>query len=318
MNTAVINNAFALDIAAGLNAAPKFISSKYFYDDNGSALFREIMKMPEYYPTRCEAEILKNQSDAICRLVAYDVPFNIIELGSGDGTKTINLLTAFLENGVAFKYIPVDISTEAISVLEKNILRSIPNIRMCARAGDYFDILDELSQEDLVPNVYLFLGGNIGNYKTSEAENLLKKFASRMNPGDKLLIGIDLQKNPRVVQRAYDDLAGITKAFNLNLLQRINSELEADFDLSAFDFYSTYNPCNGEVNSFLISLKQQDVFIAALDLKFSFGKDECIWTELSKKYTFEQIEILANTCGFAIAKNFTDSKGYFTDSLWVK
>lgn len=308
---------FAEDVLKGLSANKKHLSSRYFYDDNGSKIFRQIMKMPEYYPTNCEFEILSQQSGKILENINFSEKFNIIEFGSGDGIKTKQLLKTFLEKKADFTYIPIDISQEAIDILKKNIIPDLPNINIKPKTGDYFEILEELYTET-TPNLFLFLGGNIGNYESKEALELLEKFNAGMKKGDKLLMGLDLQKSPRIIQVAYDDPHGITKAFNMNLLKRINRELETDFNLDQFDFYCHYNPENGEVNSYLYSLKQQNVYSKTLNATFQFKKDELIWTELSKKYSFEDIEELAEKTGFKVVNNFLDCKHFFTDSLWEK
>lgn len=316
MNTALINP-FAEDILEGLTAKEKHISSKYFYDDNGSRIFMQIMQMPEYYPTACEFEILSQQSGAIFNKINLQQKFNIVEFGSGDGTKTRQLLKTFLDKGADFTYIPIDISQEANDALKRNMKSVLPQLNIKPRTGDYFEVLDTL-QGDKTPNFFLFLGGNIGNYKREEALDLLKKFNAGMKKGDMLLIGMDLKKNPRTVQRAYDDPHGITRAFNMNLLQRINRELDADINLDQFDFYCDYNPKSGEVNSYLVSLKKQHFHSTVLNTTFHFEKDELIWTELSRKYSFEEIESLAEAAGFNASHNFLDCRHYFTDSLWIK
>ena len=317
ITTPTYNLAFAEDVLKGLTDKKKHLSSRYFYDDEGSHIFQQIMKMPEYYPTNCEFEILSEQSENILEQLNFKEKFNIVEFGSGDGTKTKQLLQAFLNKNADFTYVPIDISEEAILILEENIRASIPKLQMNSKVGDYFDILEDISKEE-TPNLFLFLGGNIGNYKKDDALDLLQKFASGMKKGDKLLMGIDLQKSPRTIQKAYDDPHGITKAFNMNLLQRINRELEADIDLDQFDFYCHYNPENGEVNSYLFSLIKQNFYSKILDTTFTFQKDEMIWTELSKKYSLSEIEELASTLDFKVVENFLDKKGYFADSLWEK
>jgi len=319
MNTTpqIYTTAFAEDVLEGLTAKKKHLSSKYFYDDNGSHIFQQIMKMPEYYPTNCEFEILSEQSEQILERLEFKGKFNIVEFGSGDGTKTKQLLQAFLNKNADFTYMPIDISEEAILILEENILTSLPEIKMQSKIGDYFEVIKDISKEN-TPNLFLFLGGNIGNYKKEDAFDLLQKFASGMKKGDKLLLGIDLQKSPRIIQKAYDDPHGITKAFNMNLLHRINRELDADIDVSQFDFYCHYNPENGEVNSYLYSLSKQRFYSRVLNKPFTFQKDETIWTELSKKYSFIEIEELAEHLDFKVLENFLDSKQYFTDSLWEK
>lgn len=317
ITTPTYNLAFAEDVSKGLTDKKKHLSSRYFYDDEGSHIFQQIMKMPEYYPTNCEFEILSEQSEAILEQLKFKEKFNIVEFGSGDGSKTKQLLQAFLNKNADFTYVPIDISEEAILILEENIRASIPEIQMNSKVGDYFDILEDISKEE-TPNLFLFLGGNIGNYKKEDAIDLLQKFASGMKKGDKLLMGIDLQKSPRTIQKAYDDPHGITKAFNKNLLKRINRELEADIYLDQFDFYCHYNPENGEVNSYLFSLEKQSFYSKILDKSFIFQKGETIWTELSKKYSFAEIEELASTLDFKVVENFLDKKGYFADSLWEK
>ena len=315
--TTTYNKAFAEDVLKGLTDGKKHLSSRYFYDDEGSHIFQQIMEMPEYYPTNCEFEILSEQSGKILEQLKFEGKFNIVEFGSGDGVKTKQLLKTFLDKKADFTYVPIDISEEAILILEENIRASLPEIKMNSKVGDYFDILKDISKEE-TPNLFLFLGGNIGNYKKEDASDLLGKFASGMKKGDKLLMGIDLQKSPRTIQKAYDDPHGITKAFNMNLLKRINRELEADIDLDQFDFYCHYNPENGEVNSYLYSLAQQSFHSKVLDKSFDFQKGETIWTELSKKYSFSEIEELAEQLDFKVLSNFLDSKKYFTDSLWEK
>jgi L-histidine N-alpha-methyltransferase len=319
MNTAqpIHYTAFAEDVLEGLTSKKKHLSSKYFYDDNGSQIFRQIMKMPEYYPTNCELEILSWQSDTILDKIAFKGKFNIVEFGSGDGTKTKQLLKTFLNKDADFTYMPIDISEEAILILEEDLLSALPKLKMESKIGDYFDMLEDIAKDE-TPNLFLFLGGNIGNYKKEDVFGLLQKFSSGMKKGDKLLLGIDLQKDPRVIQAAYDDPHGITKAFNMNLLHRINKELDADIAIDQFDFYCHYNPENGEVNSYLYSLIQQQFYSRVLNTSFSFEKNETIWTELSKKYSFAEIEDLANQLNFKVVENFLDGKQYFTDSLWEK
>ncbi|WP_254411134.1 L-histidine N(alpha)-methyltransferase [Dyadobacter diqingensis] len=311
------NETFAKDIDQGLRAPFKHISSKYFYDDIGSVIFQDIMKMPEYYPTPCEFEILSVHREDIIQKLDFHEPFNIIEFGAGDGMKTRQLLKKLIEKKVDFTYVPIDISQKAIDELEANMISHLPGLKIKSLVGNYFSMVEELAMFKK-PGLFLFLGSNIGNYTDPEANELLGQFNSHMRKGDKLLIGFDLQKNPATIRNAYDDSQGITKAFNMNLLQRINRELGGNFKKEFFDFYSHYNPVNGEVRSYLVSLKQQDVHLNATDKCYSFRQNELIWTELSKKYTFSEIEMLAKVSGFRLIENFMDCKHYFTDSLWVK
>lgn len=311
------DNTFAKDIHKGLSAPLKHISSKYFYDDIGSGIFQEIMKMPEYYPTACEFEILSMQGSEIIERLDFNTPFNIVEFGAGDGIKTRQLLKKLVEANVDFSYVPIDISKKAIEALEANMLEHLPDLKIRPMIGNYFSMIEELSYSG-VPSLFLFLGGNIGNYEVHEVNSLLASFNQCMKTGDKLLTGFDLQKNPTTIRCAYDDPKGITKAFNINLLHRVNRELGGNFKTSQFDFYSFYNPVNGEVRSYLVSLVKQKVHIQRTDKCYDFEQNELIRTELSKKYTLPEIENTASANGFTVMEHFLDCKHYFTDSLWVK
>jgi L-histidine N-alpha-methyltransferase len=311
------DNTFAKDVHRGLSAPLKHISSKYFYDDIGSGIFQDIMKMPEYYPTACEFEILSLQGEQIINRLRFQEPFNIVEFGAGDGIKTRQLLKKLVSNGTDFSYVPIDISKKAIEELEANMLHHLPDLKMNSKIGNYFSMIEELSASH-TPSLYLFLGGNIGNYEVNEVNGLLTQFNQSMRPGDKLLTGFDLQKNPATIRCAYDDPKGITKKFNINLLHRINRELGGNFKTNQFDFYSHYNPMNGEVRSYLVSLVAQRVHVQRMDKCYEFRQNELIWTELSKKYTLAEIESTAQQNGFQVVEHFLDCKHYFTDSLWEK
>ncbi|MGB3606516.1 L-histidine N(alpha)-methyltransferase [Psychroserpens sp.] len=312
-----MNTSFAQDITKGLSAEKKHLSSKYFYDDNGSRIFQEIMQMPEYYLTDSEFEILSLQAKQIVEALKFDVSFNIIELGAGDGFKTFKLLEYLVSNSIAFNYVPIDISQEAITILSEKLQERLPELSIKPRVGDYFEILKEAAKND-VPSLLLFLGGNIGNYSEEKAIELLSLFNKNMKVNDKLLIGMDLKKNPITIHNAYYDHASITKRFNLNLLIRINREFDADFRIDDFDFYCHYDPSIGEVKSYIVSLKAQTVQIKDLDLTIKFDQNELIWTELSKKYSRPEIEVLAQKSNFTVIEHFLDCKYYFTDSLWEK
>ncbi|WP_417237871.1 L-histidine N(alpha)-methyltransferase [Bizionia sp.] len=312
-----MNETFAKDVVAGLTAKEKYLSSKYFYDTNGSRIFQEIMNMPDYYLTDSEFEILSLQAKQIVDAVAFNKPFNIIELGAGDGFKTFKLLEYLVNEHIAFNYVPIDISQEAIDILSEKLHERLPELSIQPQVGDYFEILNEKLQGN-TPNLLLFLGSNIGNYLKDDAIDLLKLFNNVMNSGDKLLIGMDLKKNPITIKNAYDDKEGITKRFNLNLLIRMNRELEADFKIDDFDFYCYYNPETGRVKSYIVSLKEQTVLFKKLNKTIQFNQNELIWTELSKKYSLSEIEKLATISGFKSKQHFLDCKHYFTDSLWEK
>jgi len=310
-------NTFAQDVLNGLTAKNKHLSSKYFYDDNGSRIFQEIMNMPEYYLTNAEFEILSMQSKQIIDALGFSTPFNIIELGAGDGLKTFKLLEYLVNANIQFNYVPIDISQEAIDILTERLKERLPGLNIKPKVGDYFEIL-KVNKESAYPILLLFLGGNIGNYQEEKASELLSLFNENMKTGDKLLVGFDIKKNPIIIHNAYFDKHGVTKRFNLNLLVRINRELDADFKIDDFDFYCHYDPISGDVKSYIVSLRKQTVVLGALNKTIHFNYNELIWTELSKKYTIYEISNLAEATNFKLTSNFLDCKHYFTDSLWVK
>lgn len=311
-------NQFADDVIEGLSAKSKHLSSKYFYDDAGSKIFKEIMNMPEYYLTDSEFEILSLQAKQIIDAVNFNEPFNIVELGAGDGFKTFKLLEYLVNNNVNFYYVPVDISQGAMDSLTTHLKERLPDLSIHPRVGDYFKVLQSENLKTDIPSLLLFLGSNIGNYMPEQATHLISLFAESMKSGDKLLLGADLKKNPIVINEAYYDKHGITKRFNLNLLLRINREFAGDFKIDDFDFYCHYNPKTGDVRSYIVSLRKQTVFLKKLNKYFEFNYNELIWTELSKKYDLKEIETLAIDSNLKVEKHFLDCKHYFTDSLLIK
>lgn len=307
---------FADDVRKGLSSTPKFLNSKYFYDDEGSRLFQEIMKVPEYYLSDCETEIFTNQAVEIFDAFDPGGSFDLIELGAGDGTKTAILIDHFLERGADISYAPIDISNEALDALTGKFQREFPQLKMTPRAGDYFKILDSLKNGSGRRKVLLFLGSNIGNFSREAAVGFFRSLRDVMGDRDLLFIGFDLQKDPHVIVPAYDDAAGVTAAFNLNLLKRINRELDGDFDVSQFTHYANYRPIDGSARSFLISREEQSVHITALGETFHFDQWEAVFMEISQKYTLKMIEAFAGESGFAIEQNFLDSRRYYCNSLW--
>ncbi len=308
---------FAEDVLCGLTATPKQLSSKYFYDDEGSRLFMEIMKLPEYYPTRAEFNIFTRQTDQIFRAFTDGADkFDLIELGAGDGTKTAVLIEHFLEQSVDFNYSPIDISKEACDALTAKFHSKFRGLSINPYNGDYFKILDSLKNENGRRKVILFLGSNIGNFNRDQAVDFFRHLRTVMGDNDRLFIGFDMQKDPRVIVRAYDDPQGITAAFNLNLLRRINRELGADFNLDNFSHYAQYRPVECAARSFLISRERQSVNIGALNRSFEFEQWEPLFMEISQKYTAAMIEELAAASGFEIGVTFLDKENFYCDSLW--
>jgi len=310
-------NRFAEDVMKGLSSTPKALSSKYFYDDEGSRLFREIMKLPEYYLTRAELKIFTEQADSICDAFTSGAGgIDLIELGAGDGTKTAVLIEHFLDRKVDLTYSPIDISKEANDALASVFHAKFPQLQINPHTGDYFQVLSLLKNDSGRRKVLMFLGSNIGNFQKEPALDFFRRLREVMELNDRLFIGFDMQKDPRVIVQAYDDAQGVTAAFNLNLLSRINRELGGDFDLGKFSHYAQYRPMECAARSFLISREKQTVKIKALDRSFDFEQWEAIFMEISQKYTRPMIEGLASGSGFEIETEFFDEKNFYVDSLW--
>ena len=308
-------DALARHVAAGLRQMPRALSSMYFYDDAGSRLFQQIMELPEYYPTRAEFAIFRAHGAAIAAALRPDAgaeSFSLVELGAGDGAKTKLLLRELLATGRPFTYAPVDISSGAMSGLVAALARELPGLRVAPVVADYATALTQLRARPGRKAV-LFLGSNIGNFGPAERLDFLRQLAAPLGPADRLLIGFDLQKDPRRIRAAYDDAQGVTAAFNLNLLARLNRELGADFDLAHWQHYTDYSPLNGAVRSFLVSARPQRVHIAALAESFDFAAWEVIHTENSFKFTLPQIAEIAGQAGLRMVEAFTEASGDFAD-----
>lgn len=310
------NNQFLEDVLDGLHQEPKHLQSKYFYNKKGDALFQEIMAMPEYYLTRCEMDIFQNKTQDLASIITGDQsPFELIELGAGDASKSLHLLQYLKKNKAQFTYMPIDISGNILSVLDKKLHDTIPNLDITLLEGDYFDMLKKTSKLSARRKAVLFLGSNIGNMELSEAAEFCKQLRKNLNKGDIVLVGFDLKKDPKIILKAYNDPQGVTAAFNLNLLERINNELKANFDLTQFEHYQNYDPLSGACRSYLVSLDNQKVNIGAET--FHFKKDEVIYMEVSQKFSLDDMENLAVSSGFKTINTITDSKEWFADTFWI-
>ena len=306
---------FAKDVDKGLSKNRKSLPSRYFYDEKGDELFVKIMNMPEYYLTDAELEVFNDQtSDLIKSFGMNGEHFEVVELGAGDGLKVVNLLKQL--NGSNFTYAPIDISKNAIRQLKNRLIGEIPNLDFDGKQGEYFEVLDSL--KDVGKKVILFLGSNIGNLADSRAHKFMLKISDSMNPHDKLLIGFDLKKDPKVIENAYNDAQGYTREFNLNLLRRMNRELGANFTIENFEHEPKYNSKTGAALSYLVSLEDQTVRIQATGNSYKFKKGEQIHTEISRKYDLETIEKIAKDTGLIVKQTFYDSQKYFIDVLFEK
>ncbi|MCD0490237.1 L-histidine N(alpha)-methyltransferase [Pedobacter sp. MC2016-14] len=306
---------FLKEVLRDLNQSPKSLNSKYFYDEAGDKLFQQIMGSVEYYPTNCEMEIFKTRTKELALTLKNGfAEFDLVELGAGDATKSSYLLAELHEQGADFTYMPIDISSSMVNYLEKNLPNAIPGLKVTGLNGEYFEMLQKAYAISSRKKVVLFLGGNIGNFKPDEALDFCKRLRTLLKPDDLLLIGFDLKKHPRVIRAAYNDAAGYTRDFNLNLLKRINRELKGNFILSQFEHYPSYDPSTGACRSYLISLTDQVVNIS--DHTFHFKENEYIDMEISQKYSVEETDAIARAAGFKPIAHFYDSKKWFLDTVW--
>lgn len=307
---------FLDDVINGLRSNPKRLSSKYFYDANGDKLFQDLMNCQEYYPTNCELEIFSTKTAEICKAIMADgSPFDLIELGAGDAMKSSYLLKYLLEQDADFTYMPIDISVNVISYLNVSLPVTLPGIKIHGLNGEYFNMLKQAAVASDRRKVILFLGSNIGNMPVPDATSFCQELRHHLNAGDMALIGFDLKKNPATILAAYNDKGGITKRFNLNLLERINRELAGDFDLTKFEHYPTYDPESGACKSYLVSKEDQIVSIGRKHIHFQ--KDEYIFMEISQKFTVLQTAQIAEKTGFKPVELFFDSKNWFLDAIWM-
>lgn len=307
---------FAQDVALGLRADPKRLSSKYFYDDVGSALFDAITRLPEYYLTRAETEILSDWGWQIVRLL--DAPVDFIELGSGSAIKTRLLIGEALRVQKTLRYSPIDISTEAVSASSLALVESFPGLVVRAYAGDYFDVLQAHPIRSDRKALAMLMGSNLGNYEPAEARRLLDLLGSALRPGDGLLIGVDLKKDVATLELAYNDPAGVTAAFNRNLLARINRELDADFDVGRFAHVVGYDERRGSVDSFLQACERTSVRIRKATLELDFEAGDRIHAESSYKFSDAEIAALAEKSGFGEGAVWHDRSKRFGVHLFVR
>ena len=303
----------AEDVRNGLSASPKRFLPKYFYDELGSQLFDAICLLPEYYLTRAENEILQRYSSEIATSVEGQK--TLVEMGSGSASKTRLVIEALLREQTELLFMPVDISATALENSSRILLQSYPRLRIEAYAADYFAGLAQLGQKQRGRTLALFLGSNISNFDQDEALRFLRAMRAVLKQGDALLLGADLKKDPAILEAAYNDALGVTAAFNLNVLARINRELGANFDLRAFRHKAFYNDEAGRIEIYIESLQSQKVYIEKLDLETEFSAGELIHTENSYKYDLSDIADMARTTGFECSRRWLDSSERFSSNL---
>ena len=310
-----IEKSFAEEISYSLSQNSKFISPKFFYDRKGSDLFESICSLPEYYPTKTEISILKKLKHELSSYL--DENMNLVELGSGASVKTRLILDIFTTLQDETEYFPIDIS-EILTESSEQLLKDYDTLHITGIIDTYEGGLEFLKNYDNKKNLIIFLGSSFGNFAPDDGKLFLDKIFSTMNSGDLFLIGLDLVKDKNILESAYDDSKGTTAKFNLNVLSRINDELDADFDLDNFSHYSIYNESDQRIEMNLKSLVPQSVIIAKSNLSLNFNKDELIHTEYSHKYNVSQIKKLLIDVGFTIKNIWLDDKKYFSLTLVSK
>lgn len=303
---------FLRDIRSGLEARPRHLSCCYFYDQQGSLLFEAICDLPEYYLTRAEREILQTHAGEIA--AGFPQGATLIELGSGNAAKTRLLIEAFLHKQAELLYVPIDICRAMLEESAIGLLHDYQGLQIQAVAAEYQEAL-ALPEDARRSRLILWLGSNIGNLDRTEAAGFLARIRATMTSQDRLLVGIDLRKDRSILEPAYDDAQGVTAEFNLNLLARINRELNGHFDVGAFKHRAIYSEEQGRIEMYLVSTRAQQVRIDDLDLAISLDRDEAIHTENSYKYSLEEIRQLAEAAGLILEKQWFDARGWFSVNL---
>ena len=301
------SRSIADEVRAGLSARPKTLPPKLFYDAAGSQLFEEITRLPEYYLTRIETCILRAQAPSMVR--AAGLPPSVIELGAGTATKTRLVLETLQAQRGRVRFFPVDVSETALAEAEHN-LRALREVEVEPLIADYTSSMDFIADVP-APRLVLYLGSSIGNFEPLHASRLLSHLRARLSPSDTLLLGADLVKPAAVLLPAYDDAAGITAAFNRNLLVRINRELGADFDPESFAHVARWNPVASRMEMYLESLGAQEVRIPALRMRVQFARGETIHTENSYKFTTTMVDSILQNGGFKRACTWYDAWRWF-------
>jgi dimethylhistidine N-methyltransferase len=306
------SSTLAEDVRRGLTATPKSLPPRWFYDDLGSSLFDAICNLPEYYVTRAETEVLTRHREEIVE--AFGDTRRIVELGSGSARKTRILFDAM---DTALEYVPVDVDAGVLETSGRELLNEYAEMRVRAVCSDFAhpSVPMRALPAESGRTIVLFLGSTIGNLDPVDAASMLRDLRKVLRRGDALLLGADLRKSASILEPAYDDAIGVTAAFNRNVLQRINRELGADFDLSAFAHKALYDEVLGRIEMHLVSTRGQRVRIGELTIEFAEG--ESIHTESSYKHDDATLATLAQAGGFTIAERWTDSRGWFADVLML-
>lgn len=304
------------DVRRGLRSRPRSLSPWMFYDAQGSRLFERITTLPEYYPTRTERGILSRYADAIIGEAQgmSASPLRLVELGAGSASKTCLLLEAARRVCDDVVYMPVDVCADALELASQNVADAFPEVRVQPIVRNYVSHPLELESFDGV-TLALYIGTSIGNFSREEARLILRNLGAQLQPGDALLLGTDMVKDASILVAAYDDRDGVTAAFNLNLLHRINRELGADFDSASFRHLALWNSMESRIEMHLESTQEQTVCIQDADLDLHFMRGETIHTENCYKFTDREIRTLLGDAGFEITGAWKDNRCWYTVTL---
>jgi L-histidine N-alpha-methyltransferase len=302
----------ANDVLDGLTKPFKELPPKHFYDARGSELFEQITEQPEYYPTRTELAILR---DSAAEIVALTGAGELVELGAGASDKARVLLNAMRRAGTLRRYIPLDVSQSVVEDAARTLIEDYEDLQVHGVVGDFERHLEHVPDAGGVPRLVALLGGTIGNFPPGTRRNVLGKIATLLGPGDRLLLGTDLVKDPHVIEAAYNDAAGITAEFNRNLLYVLNRELDGDFQPESFQHVAFYDRRNEWVEMRLRAIRASSVYIADLDLRVEFAAGEELRTEISAKFTRAHVEADLEASGLELERWFTDDEELFAVTM---
>lgn len=296
------------DVIEGLSQTQKTLPPKYLYDEQGSILFEQICELPEYYPTRTEASILSDFSHAIAQETG---PCELIELGSGSSTKTRHLLSAYEAFEKEFTYIPVDVSGEILTQSAHQLVEEYPHLTVRGLVGTYEQALEQLPEPPTVPRMVLFIGSTLGNFAPDQSEQFLARVSTSLRTGDYFLLGVDLQKEPEVLQAAYDDAQGVTAAFNLNMLAHLNWRFGGNFELNNFSHRAIYDQDLGRIEMHLDCHTDHTINLQGLNHQVDFKAGESIRTEISRKFKVEELANTLSQHDLMLHQIWTDPQDWF-------
>ncbi len=296
------------DLIVGLTQEQKTIPCHYLYDDRGSELFEQICELPEYYPTRTEAQILRENGRAIAQTTGN---CELIELGSGSSTKTRLLFDAYATLGEPLYYIPIDVSAGMLETSAQQLLADYPRLKIHGLIGTYQQALQHLPPSPLSKRMVFFLGSSLGNFAPEQCREIFQDVKNALHPGDYFLLGLDLQKSKSILEPAYDDSQGVTAEFNYNLLDHLNRRFQGNFNRQYFRHWTFYNPELGQIETYLRSTRPQTVQLKALDLTVDFTAGETIHTEISRKFNLQEMDQELSQAGLKVLNTYTDPQDWF-------